>query len=61
MSYDTPSPREEESGAPDDKIPDDKITADGVPTDESLPQTAPSDPNATDTDSADAADQEGES
>ena len=43
MSYDTPSPREEESGALDDKITDD-----GVPTDESLPQSAPSDPNATD-------------
>lgn len=42
MSYDTPAPRDEE--------PDDKITVDGVPTDDALPVTEPSDPNATETD-----------
>ena len=40
MSYDTPAPRDEE--------PDEKITVDGVPTDDALPRTEPSDPNATD-------------
>lgn len=48
MSYDTPSPREEESGTLDEKV-----TADGVPTDETLPETEPTDPNATDAGSGD--------
>jgi hypothetical protein len=46
VSYDTPAPRDEE--------PDEKITVDGVPTDDALPETEPSDPNATDTGSAGA-------
>jgi hypothetical protein len=43
MSYDTPSPREEESGSPDDKVTDD-----GVPTDDALPVTRPTNPNGMD-------------
>jgi hypothetical protein len=48
MSYDTPSPREEQSGDLDEKLTDD-----GVPTDDALPETRPTDPNPTVSDPSD--------